>query len=205
MIITTSPNLTQSTRGLGYTARNPHPGSSHRNVNTTPGSDTLDISPAAYSAFNALMQITGGNLANPPNVATQSQPTASVAANANQEPSILSRIANKYDVTNMSSSDMANMSKELLQNGKIDERDYAAMTLDVAKGDRGLRVNNEFSNANGNTDYMAMFRAEIEGSKQTGATNGLDIKERLYGLLRNIDALRTAQLGQGRQKIDYYA
>lgn len=200
MLITTAPNITPSTRGPSYTPRNPHSGASNHSANNTAGSDTVDISPAAYNAFNALMQVTGGKFASPQSVANvSSQPTA------NPEPSILSKIATKYDVRNMTSFEMADMSKELLQNGKITEPDYAAMNLDIAKGDLGTRFNNEFNSTNGNTDYMAMFQAEIAGSKRSGATNDLGMKERLFGLLKNIDALRTAQLGQGQQKIDYYA
>lgn len=100
--------------------------------------------------------------------------------------SIWQKMASKYDVRNMSTKDIAELSKHLLDAGEISFEDHAILSFDPANIPFGTIFLTE-ENSTGRYDFIKEYEARINMDKKMKNSQSLVHHERILGYLKRLD------------------
>lgn len=142
----------------------------------------------AQTAFSLIDTIAGAmrSSSTQSQVQTKAQLQAQAEAQAKARETLWHQIGQAVDVTSMSQEDLATMAQVLYDNGAISVQDKAMMSLDPSfAGSSSLLTGTD---AAGNVDWMAEFRARYARHSAVGDSTAAAGDQRVLDILARLQA-----------------
>jgi hypothetical protein len=155
----------------------------------TAGAILQGIYAANMEANYAAKATQGGNFLPASYAASGDSVSGSMSTDLSQS-AFLSKIAQKYDVRNISPREMAAMSLELYQSGAISFQDHALLSFQPELGPQFNDIFPEaYDKADTSRDYIAQWESQLKIHEKYGDATSAKNDRRIINILANLSTL----------------